>query len=720
MTRLNSNTENNQICKFDLSQLWVSTTEVAKLTGKSEQSIRKACAQSNGKYRGGQYIFKKDGRNYEILLESIPNDAQINYLSTHQKTLKKSVSSELVVKNTPVGYSFELYQMMAVEYETKCQSVKQEAENRLKVLREYSALIDMKLTKGQAETQIQSIHGVSKATLWRWKKMVEGHDRAYWLYLLAPSYDGRPKNEIHPEAWAHYCSLYGEQSKPPASAVYCQLREISKNKDWGLIPSLKTFQREWEKLPEDYKIFTREGETKLKEKQLSVKRDYTSIRIHQYWEADGRLADGLFTWADGSVSRPWIVLIREVRTRQPLAVRISPYNDSALVMETFRAAVLLSGTYPEEFIIDNGTEYSTKAFAGMQRSDVRHKNTQKEPYGLLARLGIKIHWATPFHGQAKPIESFWNVVAMHCDQTFGKAYVGNNPVNRPEYTHKKHAVPIEDYSQKLIDTLVRWSKGEISPHRGHGMLGKSPLELYEILNAEYQQSDNFRRPTTEHINSMRVLIFKRTFSPKRVFEITLKGFGKVEYEAAENQSLRIGFEYDILPDSSDPTQPALIYDGSRFMGEAVYKSHVPFDTNHIDGFQNPNKRRQTLIKRARADHKAINDMASAAPIPISYTSIPLPEVSSSQIVLDKATEPVLIESPITTLNDGTILNKVTGESIKPIDYQIKPIIEEGDTALTQLEAMRRNKEYLDAPDWQKEMIDPERYQAEIALKKRIS
>lgn len=208
MTNINTTQNKASYDGDDLSQLWLTTSEVAKLTGKTEQSIRKSCDKANGRYRGGVYEFRKPGRNYEILLSSIPNNAQKKYYSQYS----------LTVTNTISGFEFNAYNAIADAYATKCESIKREAERRLKVLDDLNELLSLKTSKFYAESIIKTRYDdVSKTTLWRWHKLVEGHNRAYWLYLLAPSYEGKQKQAIPQAAWDYYLTLYSTQAKPAAT-----------------------------------------------------------------------------------------------------------------------------------------------------------------------------------------------------------------------------------------------------------------------------------------------------------------------------------------------------------------------------------------------------------------------------------------------------------------------------------------------------------------------
>jgi transposase InsO family protein len=164
-----------------------------------------------------------------------------------------------------------------------------------------------------------------------------------------------------------------------------------------------------------------------------------------------------------------------------LAVKIFTSTNAELVIDCFASAAQRTGTRPEWFHLDNGTEYSNNAFTGGQKSTVRYSVTKNQPVGVLTRAGVPVKWATPYHGAAKAIESFWNVIAEYVDKYFAKAYTGRNPVERPEDWDPAHAVPREVYAARLIEVISAWAKGELGAHRGQGMNGMSTVELYNHL-----------------------------------------------------------------------------------------------------------------------------------------------------------------------------------------------------------------------------------------------
>lgn len=687
--------------------IWLTVSEVSGLTGKHADSIREACAERGGKYRGGRYIYRKAGKPYEILLSSLPPAAQEKHAHDHLESIRKTISGQTpgatqptalaIPTNQPAAYDFSVYETIWENYSRKSAGIKAEALRRVQILDEYFELIELKMSIGNAEAIIMNRHsGVSKTTLWNWRKRVDGHHRQYWEAILAPHYVGRSKMEIHPQAWATFRIEYGKQSGIDATVAYRETVKAAKANGWGELPSCKTFVRRWNSdVPENEKILSRKGTTALKESLPHLNRDFTTLAIHELWESDGRVADVSCRWPDGTVSRPWIVVIRDVRTRMPLAVKIYTSTSAELVIDAFSSAAQRTGTRPEKFHLDNGTEYSNNPFTGGQKSTVRFSVIKNQPVGVLTRADVKVIWATPYHGAAKAIESWWRIIAGYVDKPLAKAYTGRNTVERPEDWDPAHAVPIETYAARLLDAIGAWAKGELGEHRGQGMNGLSPLELYNHL----MKSHESRPIVSEQLRAMRPLIFRRVLSGKRVFKLTLNGFGAVEYEPADdNEQLKRGYQYDIIPDPADPRAPALIYDGARYLGEASYKGHTPYLSE--TAASEINQRRGSAMKKARAGIKANLQKASDTAPQIAQGE-GLPALMQS-VLLDvlklPQEQPAEPESIIQIMEDGSLLNTVTKEVTKRLaepTMTVQAIDEESE----ELERKRKAREEAEFLKW---------------------
>ncbi|MFE3838896.1 VpaChn25_0724 family phage protein [Pseudogemmobacter sonorensis] len=75
--------------------------------------------------------------------------------------------------------------------------------------------------------------------------------------------------------------------------------------------------------------------------------------------------------------------------------------------------------------------------------------------GVLPQMGIKVHWATPGHGQAKPIERSFRDLAddLARHPAFAGAYVGNRPDAKPE-DYGSRAVPLADLLEVTEEVIA--------------------------------------------------------------------------------------------------------------------------------------------------------------------------------------------------------------------------------------------------------------------------
>lgn len=374
-------------------EIWLPIKKVAELREISAQAIRKSCGEKEGSYQDGRYKFRSingnGGEQYEILLSSLPESIQAKYWLDHHKP--QHLDLPVVYENNQgLPFEHEAYEAIADSYSRKSAGIKEKAIRRVTILDEYLKLLKGGFKKEKALKIIQSNYtGMSKATLWRWLQQVGNHPRQYWEVILAPDYQGRARTEIPPKAWDFFYINYGQQTQPDATVIYRETSKEAKKNGWGELPSLKTFLRRWDSdVPDNEKILLRQGKTALKESLPHLKRDYTTLRIHELWESDGRKADVFCLWPDGMVSRPWVVVIRDVRTRMPLAIKVYTDTNAELAIDALRNAALLTETMPENFYLDNGPEYSNNVLNGGQKSPYRYTVLKNQPVGILTRAGV--------------------------------------------------------------------------------------------------------------------------------------------------------------------------------------------------------------------------------------------------------------------------------------------------------------------------------------------
>jgi hypothetical protein len=635
----------------ELVNILLNAEDAARLSGLKVRTIRHNCAA--GKY---PYAVKSEDI-WIIPLGSMPDHAQAQYWIEH----RKPAPTENLPAVQPGALSHDEYNGIWETYSRKPGSIQEEARRRVVILDEFLAMLNGGLKQITALNITRNHHAdVSKATLWRWQQKTNGHPRQYWEALLAPEYRGRTKNEIPEAAWEFFVRHWLTQNQPDVSVIYRQTLQAAQAGEWGTLPSLKTFERRRNTdIPENLRILGREGETALRQKLPHQKRDYTTLKLHELWESDGRKADTLCRWPDLSVFRPFVVIWREVRTRVVLSVRIYSYATGELIIESLASAMRRSGTSPEGAVLDNGREYANKPLTGGQKTRYRFTVKENEPVGILTRIGAKVHWTTPYHGAAKPIESFWGKLAKVTDILFPKAYTGRNTVERPEDCDPKNAIPIEEFAAKLIQAIEVYHN---TPHGGHGMSGKSPMELYDELSKNYTP----KPCADEHLRACRPLVKRLKLRDQYNFEFKMDGFGQVTYIPGESLNLKRGWEYDVLPDNANPKAVALIYDGKKYLGEALYQAHTPF----LDNIAGPEtmRNRNSAMKRTKAALSSAKGQQAAIQTAPGQ-SLELLALPGGDAVIKQYPEPQDAATPrYVELSNGDLSDTQTGEitpTVKP-------------------------------------------------------
>lgn len=108
-------------------------------------------------------------------------------------------------------------------------------------------------------------------------------------------------------------------------------------------------------------------------------------------------------WPDGTINRPQIVAFQDLYSGKILSWRVDHDPNKVMVMAAFGELVENWGI-PKRCLFDNGREFANKWMTAGAPTRFRFKVREDDPIGVLSLLGIQMHWATPAHGQAKPIE----------------------------------------------------------------------------------------------------------------------------------------------------------------------------------------------------------------------------------------------------------------------------------------------------------------------------
>lgn len=327
--------------------------------------------------------------------------------------------------------------------------VKAEARCRLRVIQLVEGMQDA-LGKYLAVETIARAEGKAPRTLWNWLEMIDGVEEADRLPYLAPRHRAaKPRRERAQCSrefieWlkADYLRLAG----PSFNSSY--ERAVKLASAGGLdVLTLRTARR-WmdENVPRVTQIFAREGEKGLSRCFPPQIRDRSQLEALEAVNADCHKIDVFVQWPGiEKPVRPQIVAFQDLYSGKMLSWSVDLDPNKVAVMSALGEMIQNYGI-PRHCLFDNGREFANKWLTGGAPTRFRFKVREDDPLGVLPMLGIKIHWATPGHGQAKPIERGFRDFADRIakDPRFAGAYVGNRPDAKPE-DYGSRAIPLEEF-----------------------------------------------------------------------------------------------------------------------------------------------------------------------------------------------------------------------------------------------------------------------------------
>ena len=411
----------------------------------------------------------------------------------HLSLLPEAARSKLLAQAAPKTPAAERpdRDSMWMRWERLPQSMRDEALRRLDVIQEVEAFVRRGLGKEAAlQTVVAQARRVASAageerpycesTVRGWFARIAGVDPSDRKAYLAPDYQGRTaKESITPEAFDTYAADYLRLSGPTHAAAYRRLLRAAAEKGWTL-PSAKTLQRRLDaQVPLDVQLFMREGDNALAHAFPHLERSRAGIGALQILNLDGHTWDNLVEWPDGTISRPLSVAVQDIASSRVLSVRFDQTLNQHLVRLAL-ADVLGRYGIPDTVIMDNGRENSAASISGGQSTRWRWRVREEEPAGLLKSLGIKAVFATPYWGQAKPIERMFRdwagEIAKH--PAFEGSYTGRNTTSKPA-NYGSRAIPIAEFEARVRDELVHYNAqlGRTGAH----MAGRSFDQVYAAL-----------------------------------------------------------------------------------------------------------------------------------------------------------------------------------------------------------------------------------------------
>lgn len=368
-------------------------------------------------------------------------------------------------------------------FEGKTDTKKNKARQKLEALH---AVRNLELSGCNTTTAIEMIAvkmGVDRKTLFNWKKRVAGLSPAHWLPALAPRHLGRTTEaECTPIAWDVLRTDYLRGDSADFAACYRRLKELAEKEGW-IIPSQATLWRRIEAIPLIIRVLAREGIEAAARMFPAQIRDKTVFHAGEAACADGHKWDVMVRWPDGETGRPIMVGFSDIYSNKLLSWRFTKTENKETVLLAIGDMIENYGI-PNDVYLDNGRAFASKWISGGAPNRYRFKIKETDPQGVLVTLGINVHWATPYHGQSKPIERSWRDFATEYAKhpAFAGAYTGNSPSNKP-HTYGKRIVPFEDFKKVIDSGIAEWNARQGRKTQVCG--GK--FSFNEVFEASYSQ-----------------------------------------------------------------------------------------------------------------------------------------------------------------------------------------------------------------------------------------
>jgi hypothetical protein len=350
----------------------------------------------------------------------------------------------------------------AALYEAAVQSRKDRAKKALDAVCAWDALRLSGFRKAAASEAVSHKFRVSLATVGRWLAEVEGVPRDAWLYFLLDRRIGRTAiADMSAEAWEVLKGDYLRPERPSAKA--CITRLIRRNREqcegW-ILPSPRTLLRRLNAISRPVRILARQGAKALSEAYPSQQRSKSALRALQIVSADGYKHNLWVRFPDGDVVRAKTFFWQDVYSNKILAWRTDKTEHTDMVRLSF-ADLLKRWGLPQTAVLDNTMAAANKTMSGGVKHRFRFKVREDEVDGLFKTCGIELIWATPGHGQAKPIERAFGIggIGEYVDKhpAFTGAWTGANPSDKPDYDGKSRAVDLAELRDVLEREVAAWN-----------------------------------------------------------------------------------------------------------------------------------------------------------------------------------------------------------------------------------------------------------------------
>jgi putative transposase len=362
-------------------------------------------------------------------------------------------------------------------------AVKDKARARLALLQQVEALEPLQsMGRHVAVQAVARETGVGARTIWAWFALVDGVRADDRLPYLAPRHMAAPERPRQKDCDPEFFNLikgdYLRLEAPPFTDCYRRASRVAAKKGWDILPERTMRRRLDEAVSEPMQVLMRKGIDAVKRMHPVQTRDKTAMQPMEAVNADFHKFDVFVRWPGiKEPIRPQMVAFQDIYSGRILAWRLDVTPNSTAVLLCAGDMIETWGI-PEHVLLDNGREFASKAITGGAATRYRFKVKEDDIPGLFTGLDCKIHWATPYSGQSKPIERAFNDLckAVAKDPRFEGAYTGNTIDAKPE-NYGSRAVPLEDFLRVVGEGIEEHNTRQ--GRRSEVAYGRSFAEVFD-------------------------------------------------------------------------------------------------------------------------------------------------------------------------------------------------------------------------------------------------
>lgn len=348
-------------------------------------------------------------------------------------------------------------------FDAQPEKTKAMARSRLELIMRIEGLVAGGEKKTVAVDSISEMASIAPRSVWGWFEQIRGVRSDDWLPYLAPRHrisgKSAKKSECSPEFFSVLKSDFLRLSGPSFTSCYRRALRIADDKGWDVLPE-RTMRRMYKRnVSKATETLARKGSEALKQMYPPQVRDKTTLHAMEAVNADFHKFDLFVRFPPERgeekpwVGRPQMVAFQDIHSGRILSWRIDR-EPNALAVQLAAGDMVEEFGIPEHVLLDNGREFAAKAITGGAPTRYRFKVREDDLPGLFVALNSKIHWATPYSGQSKPIERTFRDLcdAVAKDPRFEGAYTGNRPDAKPE-NYGSRAIELDDFLAVLAEGI---------------------------------------------------------------------------------------------------------------------------------------------------------------------------------------------------------------------------------------------------------------------------